>query len=276
MAQIKKAYVDLPEGQIHYRYLLPQKLTSKLPIVFLHKSASSSISCTKLMHHYASTGYNTYALDLPGFGQSFDPISPPDQPLTTPWYAKILHSALTQLDLGKYHLVGHHSGAVLSIELAIIYPDDVQSISLIGASIMTAEERAAMKEVFFAPFNEPLPDGSHLLKTWAYLQKMGCPSTDLSLLQREFLDHARAWKGRNQIYGAVWEQDAQTLYLNVKCPILVMCARDDVLWEHYHHVKEMRSDVRAEVVGGANFSLDLDASGVSGFIDDFLEKLEDK
>jgi hypothetical protein len=53
-----------------------------------------------------------------------------------------------------------------------------------------------------------VPDGSHLLKTWDYLRAMGV-GEDLELFQREAIDHIRAWKGRNQIYGAIWDQDKE-------------------------------------------------------------------
>ncbi|KAK3068094.1 hypothetical protein LTS18_000818, partial [Coniosporium uncinatum] len=71
---LKKAYVDTTHGQIHYRYILPpaQHLAKIHPILFLHKSASSSASYESLMEHYASQGYACYAPDMPGFGGSFD------------------------------------------------------------------------------------------------------------------------------------------------------------------------------------------------------------
>lgn len=274
--QIKKSYVDLPEGQVHYRYTAPSG--PKEPIIFLHKSASSSASYEPLQHHYSALGHPTYAPDLPGFGQSFDPTPPKDgELLTTPWYCSILFAFLSSLGLKTYHLVGHHSGACLSLELAALHPTTVLSLTLIGPTLMSASERLALKARFFAPFNEPVEDGSHLLATWTYLHKMGIPSSDLELWQREFLDHARAWKGRTLIYGAVWEQDGQALLREVKCRVLCMCAEDDVLWEYWHWVDTLRGemqekvDVRSAVVKGANFECDLDVEGCTAVMDGFLE-----
>lgn len=275
--KIKKAYVDLALGQNHYRYVLPATTTTLLPIVFLHKSASSSASYELLMKHYASLGHACYAPDMPGFGGSFDPDPDPATPYTTTFYCSTFASVFEQLGLmdpskGGFHVVGHHSGAVLAIEMAVTYATVVKSISLIGASIMTAEERAKMKEIFFKPFNKPVEDGSHLIKTWDYLKKMGAKS-DLELMQREVLDHVRAWRGRNQIYGAVWAADRVDLYMKITCPILVMCARDDVLWEYSHHVRELRPAVRAEEIAGANFSVDLDWEGCAKHIDSFIKDI---
>lgn len=64
------------------------------------------------------------------------------------------------------------------------------------------------------------------------------------------------------IYGAVWNQDAETLFLQVRCPILVLCAKDDVLWEHMDNVNKVRADVQTGVICGANYSTELDVMGV--------------
>lgn len=140
---------------------------------------------------------------------------------------------------------------------------------------MSAEERAAMKEIYFKPFNEPVPDGSHLAKTWEYLGNMGVGG-DLGLWQREVIDHVRAWRGRNLIYGAVWAQDAEKLYMEVKCGILLMCARDDVLWKFFGHVKGMRTEVRAVEIQGGNFELDRDFGGIERAWTGFLGEVEGK
>jgi hypothetical protein len=139
---------------------------------------------------------------------------------------------------------------------------------------MSAPERAALQARFSTPFNAPEESGSHLLATWHYLQKMGIPSTDLDLWQREFLDHARAWRGRSLIYGAVWAQDGQSLLQKVKCRILCMCATDDVLWPYFYWVEKLKGvkDVRSAVVKGANFECDLDVEGCTAVMDGFLKK----
>ncbi|ETS84137.1 hypothetical protein PFICI_02162 [Pestalotiopsis fici W106-1] len=264
LINIRKAYADSSYGQVHYRYALPSVVTGDA-LVFLHKSASSSVSYTKLIQHYCGKGHTCYALDMPGFGGSFDPDPATIEEILskgTRWYVDLFKTVLASLGIvSGFHIIGHHSGASLATEMAAMYPDDVKSICLVGASIMSAEERAKMKEKFFAPFNQPVPDGSHLLKTWDYLRGMGV-GDDLDLYQREAIDHVRAWKGRNQIYGALWDQDKERYFKMVKCPIVVMCARDDVLWAHAENVKMHRDDVPLIEIKGANFSLDRDAEGI--------------
>ncbi|KAM0816011.1 hypothetical protein AB5N19_01812 [Seiridium cardinale] len=212
---MKKAYADSLHGQIHYRYAIPDRKTGDT-LIFLHKSASSSLSYTKIIEHYSSLGHPCYAPDMPGFGASFDPSPTAIDEIAvngTRWYVNLFMEVFRSLGLVEngFHIIGHHSGASLATEMAALHPQHVKSICLVGASIMSAEERARMKEKYFAPFNKPVPDGSHLQKTWDYLRGMGV-GDDLELFQREAIDHIRAWKGRNQIYGAIWDQDKESYF----------------------------------------------------------------
>jgi pimeloyl-ACP methyl ester carboxylesterase len=279
-SNVKKAYIDTSHGQIHYRYALPDRDSSPDSILFLHKSASSSASYEILMKYYSLQGYACYAPDMPGFGGSFDPSEvaiEQIESLGTAWYAAIFMKAFSAIGIlgngSKFHINGHHSGAVLAVEIAAKYPELVASICLIGPTVMSQEERAAMKEIYFKPFNEPTKDGSHLLKTWSYLEHMGV-SEDLYLWQREAVDHIRAWKGRTLIYGAVWAQDSESLYKNVTCPILLLCAKDDVLWKYFGHVKALRPEVEFGEIEGGNFEPDRDAAGIQVLWSRFLAKVD--
>lgn len=260
---IRKAYLDTKYGQLHYRYTVASDGARDI-IVFLHQSATSSASLVKLMNHYSSQGYTCYAPDMPGFGQSDDP---PDftieeiSALGTRWYVDLYIWAFARLGLSRFHIIGHHTGASLATEMAAVRPDMVKSVCLIGTSVMTAAERAEMKAQFFAPFNKPVPDGSHLQKTWDYVAKLGGDG-DLEVHQQAALDHLRAWKGRNQIYGAIWDQDKEKYIMEVKCPIVAMCARDDVLWPYFQHIRRVRGDVPMIEIKGAAYSPELDVQGV--------------
>lgn len=281
---ISKAYADTSYGQVHYRFALPpEKVVGKInPMIFLHKSASSSASYDSLMGIYSTKGYACYAPDMPGFGGSFDPSEEAVVDISakaTAWYIEVFMEVFTKLHLvgqgnsRKCHIIGHHSGAVLALELAATRPEFVASICLVGPAVMSEEERAAMKEIYLKPFNEPQGDGSHLLKTWDYLGRMGV-GEDLGLWQREAVDHIRAWRGRNLIYGAVWAQESEALYDQIACSILLLCARDDVLWRYFGHVQSLRPEVKSIEVKGGNFELDRDVEGIEKAWSAFLETVE--
>lgn len=193
---ILKAYTTTdPLHQIHYRYCHPSTQVHGTPLIFLHKSASSSASYELLMRHYASLGYSCYAPDMPGFGGSFDP-SEEDilliQEQGTKWFCDVFVAFFVELVLwgkGGLHIIGHHSGACLALELAVLWPEEVKSICLVGPAVMSEEERAAMKEIYFKPFNEPVWDGSHLAKTWDYLRGMSSLFLVFTLLSTHIVFH---------------------------------------------------------------------------------------
>jgi pimeloyl-ACP methyl ester carboxylesterase len=272
MSTIKKAYADTPPGQIHYRRTT-KPAPKPLPILFLHMSASSSASCENIMHHFSGLGYTCFAPDMPGFGQSFDPDHTPE---SLAWYASLhidVFTALPEFASGC-HILGHHSGAPLGVEMAVLRPDFVRSLAMLGPVVMPAEARQKALEAAASAFNEPVADGSHLLKTWEYLQQPGrILSSEVDLLQRETLDHVRAWKGRLQIYKCVFTHDGDAMLPRVKCPVLALCAKDDVLWPHFGRVKEVKPDVVAEEVEGGVFALDRGTESVAGAFERFLDGL---
>ncbi|OAK94760.1 alpha/beta-hydrolase [Phaeosphaeriaceae sp. SRC1lsM3a] len=292
--QIQKAYASTPYGQLHYRHAVPATSSSLPVLIFLHKSASSSASMIKLMSHFSSHGYACYAPDMPGFGSSFDPSDSAIEEITQQgirWYCALYADFFRELGIwdekAGVHIIGHHSGAALAPQLAVMFPGIVRTLCLVGPTVVNEAERIAMRERFLVPFNTPEPSGSHVIKTWEYLGRMGitsagacaapptsCSAEDLELWQRELLDHVRAWKGRLQIYGAVWAIDSEALFKQVQCPVLALCAKDDVLYEHLDNVKKLKEGDESVVVGtvdGANFSIDRDVDGVVSHWTSFLK-----
>jgi len=264
---IRKGYADTDQGQLHYRCTSISQPT-RLPVVFLHKSASSSRMFEALM-----TGlhpqYASCALDTPGFGESFDPpeVSGLD------YYAELFFQALDRLGIERFHLAGHHTGACIAVLMAAQRPGRVASLALMGPAILTPEEREGFRQHYSAPFNAPRADGQHLQLTWDYLARMGVGDS-LELHQREVLDHLRAWKGRTQAYTAVWDQDLRDAFMNLACPILATCAPDDVLWPYFQRLGQWRPDIECVRTLGANFEPDIDASGTLAALKGFLERLD--
>lgn len=169
------------------------------------------------------------------FGGSYDLL---EQPANTRYYVDVFLNLLTSIGLYKFHLVGHHSGACLATEMAADYPQHVLSLFLIGTAMMTPEEQISINATANVPFNKPVLDGSHLIKTWAYLEGAGI-GPDLDLKQQEAINHIRAWDGRIKIYTCVFKQDMWGMFSRVTCPILTACAKDDVLWPYARYINEI-------------------------------------
>lgn len=258
---IRKGYVDLIDGsQIHYRSVAG----TGAPIVFLHQTASSGAMWEQVMTRIGGIR-PLYAFDTPGFGGSFDPDGNPS--ITD--YSEWLREAIDILRIDRFHVVGHHTGACLGVELAVTHRPRVLSLAMIGPVPLTAEERNEFRKHFSTPMS-PTVDGGYLKQTWDYLRGLGADS-DLALHHRELVDTVRAYLSRSKIYSAVWDQDFIAWYRQVACPMLLMCAPADVLLPYFQRAKELRPDAASVMLDGANFEPDQDPDGTARAIQRFID-----
>jgi pimeloyl-ACP methyl ester carboxylesterase len=263
---LRKAYADCTGGQIHYRHVGGPATGGDTPLVFFQQTASSSAMYEQVMAGLAGTR-PMFAFDTPGFGGSFDPQTQP----TMVQYADWLLEAIDAIGLERFHVFGHHTGACIAVELGARHAARVASLMMVGPLPLTAAERHEFSLHFGAPI-APTADGSYLQQTWDYLAGLGAHA-DLNLHHRELLDTARAWLGRSMAYRAVWEQDWSSLYAATRCPVLLMCAGDDVLYPFFERAHAIRPEARTAVLKGANFEPDLDAAGTIAAIRSFLGAL---
>jgi pimeloyl-ACP methyl ester carboxylesterase len=257
---ILKNYVDTPGGQVHYREI-PGPGT---PIVLLHQTASSSASYEAVMPALASSGLRPIAIDTPGFGQSFDPD---DIPSVT-YLVEAVLAAINALGLGHFHLFGHHTGACIAVELAATHPDRILSLMLSGPLPMTADEQKHYHGLAGAPF-APDTEGRYLLETWNYLGSHGL-DRDLPTQHREVIDHLRAWRTRAMAYSVVWFQDFDALLRSVRAPLMLICAKDDLLFPFFDRARAIRPDATAVLIeNGSNFCTDFNPTQVAREVLDF-------
>lgn len=261
---IRKSYVETSGGQIHLR---SSEGTPGTPIVFFHQTASSSQMWLKTMERLTGR-WTMHAFDTPGFGGSFDPNPETRPPLSqyVNWLTEAVHAA----GIRQAHIVGHHTGACIGVEMAARHPELAKSLTLIGPVPLTDAERVEFSQHFGTPFN-PVASGSYLLENWEYLRNLGA-NADPMLIHREMADQLRAWWGRVQSYAAVWTQDFPAFYKAVRCPILIGAAPDDVLYAYLDRAKEMRPDAQVLALSGANFEPDLDPDNFASGLAQFLEE----
>jgi pimeloyl-ACP methyl ester carboxylesterase len=259
---VRKGYVDVKDGQLHYREAGPE---SGVPIVFLHQTASSGAMWEQVISRLEKD-YKIYALDTPGFGGSYDI----DELPAISYYTDVFMEALDNLGVGEFHLVGHHTGACMAVEMGAGWPDRVKTLSLFGPVQLTQAERDEFSKHFSGPFT-PKSDGSHLMQNWKYLDELGVAGR-VVLHHREVTDMLRAWKGRALTYDAVWKQDFPAFFRKCTCPCLIMAARDDVLYAYLPRAKEAHPDAEMVELKGANFEPDLDPDGSATAIRNFLKK----
>ena len=72
MNKIRKAYVDAASDQMHYLYVNGQGI----PLLLFHRTPASSVIYKRMMRRMVGSR-PIYALDTPGFGESFNPEGMP-------------------------------------------------------------------------------------------------------------------------------------------------------------------------------------------------------
>jgi len=82
---------------------------------------------------------SAYAPDLPGYGESDAPETPP----SVAEYAAAVGDMLDTLRLREVDLLGHQTGSLVAAELAVVRPHQVRRVVLAGVPVFDPKEREA-------------------------------------------------------------------------------------------------------------------------------------
>jgi len=161
---MKRAYVDLKQGQMHYRFA-----GSGDPVVMLHMSGSSSAE-------YEGSGsilaekYAVYAVDLFGYGYS----DKPPKYLSIQEHMAAIVNFLDTLGIDSAYLVGSLVGANICARLAAEYPSRVKGLLLASVAYNTDPTFYPNRRHTSAyTFKLPAMDGSHLQEIWTKASRYG-------------------------------------------------------------------------------------------------------
>lgn len=152
------------------------------PVVLLHQTPRSVDEFAEVMPLVARSR-RVIAVDTPGYGCSDRPQQQP----TIAEYATSLLEVMDGLGLDRAHLVGHHTGAVIAVEVAAAAPDRAGTLVLSGPVYVDEAMRQALGAVFGQWHVRA--DGSHLAEKW---QKFAAWTDDPALVQRVMVDLVRA------------------------------------------------------------------------------------
>ena len=198
----RRRYVDARWGQVHVTTTAPANARAvRPPLVCLPFTPRSGRDFDEFAQQFA-TDRNVHCPDLPGYGGSDAPPAPP----SLEEYAAALHEALDQLEPTRrtaFDLFGQHTGAALSIELAIQRPQRIRRLVLLGVPMFEEEELARVR----AEFAKPRPyfeDPDFFARTW----KRDLAALDLGLDREKMLlrfteimrSGTRSWWGFNAVF----------------------------------------------------------------------------
>jgi len=206
---MKRHLVDTRLGQVHCIVAGEDPGT---PLLLLHQTPRSVDEFAEVIPLLARAR-RVIAMDTPGYGAS-DPV--PGQP-TIADYAGTAVDVLRAFGVERGIPAGHHTGAVIAVEMAAAYPERVERVVLSGPVYTDAAGRAELVG-FFKQWHVAA-DGSHLLEKW---QKMFAWLPEPALVQRFVVDLFRAGEVSEQGHFAVAEYHMEDRLPLVRCPALLI------------------------------------------------------
>ena len=237
---IKRRYVDLPHGQLHFR-----ELGSGPPLVLLHKTPSSSIQYARAMPLLAER-FRTLALDTPGFGMSDPPAAHP----MIADYGQIVCEFLDALELDTVDLLGHHTGASIAIEVAATRPERVKRLALAGVLAFDDEAVRAEWRTYLDSHKFQLDTTGEFLETYPkpmLSRDHEHSPEDPERYWLELVAYLQAGPRFWWSYNAVVEHRAFDLLPTLKLPTLVLNQLDGRVYESTKRVAEALAEATADL-----------------------------
>jgi pimeloyl-ACP methyl ester carboxylesterase len=138
---IKGAYANAGHGQVHCLRAEPGNSPHHTPLVCLHPMPYAGEYFRTFMVEMG-TDRVVLAPDLPGYGLS----TPPPEPDSIEGHAKAMIEWLEAIGFGgrsggRIDLLGYHTGNFLAVEIALLRPDIVRRLVLVGIPYFTGGDR---------------------------------------------------------------------------------------------------------------------------------------
>jgi len=211
---MRRTLCDTRMGQVH---CIEAGAGAATPLLLLHQTPRSVDEFAEVLPILAA-GRRVIAMDTPGYGCS-DRV--PGRP-TVADYAAAAFDVLDALGIERVIVVGHHTGAVIAVEMAAARPERIERIVMSGPVYTDAAGRAELMP-WFKQWTVA-PDGSHLLDKW---QKMARWLPRPPLVQRLVVDLFRAGEESEQGHFAVAGYRMEDRLPLVRCPALLLYCKND-------------------------------------------------
>jgi pimeloyl-ACP methyl ester carboxylesterase len=253
-ATLRRGFVDLAGGQIHYRSAGGDH-GGRPALAMIHPSPGSSKQLEGLMRHLAP-GRRVVAPDTAGNGDS-DP-----HPSATPDIAALAETAweaLARLLPERFDLYGSHTGASIAMEIAIAHPDRVRRLVIDGMGLYAPEEQS---DVLAHYAREIVPDleGTQLTKIWHFCRdqylfwpyynrtaagRLGNGLPDAGTLHDFVVEVLKAARTYHRSYRAAFRHPKRDRLPHLRLPVLVACSPSDMLRQYHGEVAALAPGARS-------------------------------
>ena len=186
----RRAYVRTSKGQFHY--LISGEGD---PVLFLHQTPRSSDEFLEVLP-IVGQHFKAIAMDSIGFGFSHKS----DKRCSIENLGSGVIEFMDAMELKEVSLVGHHTGAVVALEVAASHPSRVNRLVLSACPYYDEALRTALRNKPVMDGDEETEDGAFLLSLWKRRMEF-YPKGRRDLLKRFIIDALLA--GENRVQGHV-------------------------------------------------------------------------
>lgn len=117
-----------PYGALATHYI--EKGEGSRHVILLHGFRAHTYTWKALIDPLVDAGYHVWAIDLIGFGLS----DKPDHAVYSPdFFVEQIHAFMESKGIAEAHMIGNSMGGGLALSLAINYPEQVRSLTLLNA-----------------------------------------------------------------------------------------------------------------------------------------------
>ncbi|HEY5101632.1 MAG TPA: alpha/beta fold hydrolase [Steroidobacteraceae bacterium] len=236
--RVRRAYFECRYGQLHVYNAMPAGggFEEATTLLCLHETPLTGRMFAGALSLWGGDR-SVYAPDLPGFGESEAPPSPP----AIQDYAAAIGDFIDTMRFRKLDVLGSQTGALVAAELAISRPAQVRRVILASIPALTEAERS---QFLRAPWpTSPNEDGSYLMTEWRRAAASAAQRVPLEVLAR------RVAAMLNNGPQASWGMQAAAQYpfkerLRLMTqPVLVLRPRDE-FWDATARARELLPSAR--------------------------------
>jgi pimeloyl-ACP methyl ester carboxylesterase len=215
---IRRGFADLSGGQVHYARCGRRDASA---VLLLHQSPRSWAEYRAVMPRLAPY-HDVVAMDTVGFGES----APWPGPASIERWAGAAAELLDALGIARAHVVGHHTGGVIAVELGARHGERVRSLVLSSTPYTDEAFRRARAER--PPIDEVAPsdDGSHLAALWQR-RRVFYPADRPDLLEAFVLDALKVGRRLEEGHRAVASYRMEDRIGAITQPVLILRATHD-------------------------------------------------
>jgi pimeloyl-ACP methyl ester carboxylesterase len=234
--RVNRGFVEIEEGQIHYR---TSGSADAPPLVMLHGSPLSSYSIIPLIRAMGRH-FRVIAPDTIGNGDS----SPQQKfPVTINYMADAMMRGMAGLGLDRYYVYGFHTGGNVGIEAALAQPKTIKKLVIDGMGLYSPKDQADLL-ANQAPEMTPDMEGTQLLRAWHLVRDgkifwpwwnrtkegvRGLGLSDADTMHDEVVELLKSIRTYHHNYRAALGYDKRPRVALLKLPVMVMAGETDML-----------------------------------------------